>query len=928
MKCHLIVLNKGTKIGIITAYTKIQSVIANSAQFFLIKSFTSKFFNIRIAKRNLRVEEEELKIFLRNKIPISVIYLDKSIMSSKECDIEHLFHAIEPPTSIICINFKKNWYCATKFQFYDKYNCLFCNSTFNSESSRKKHVTKHFQKKILENEEQQEDSFCLRVDLRKKNLKRIKKAIKTRIDMSFDLETVPDHEQKHHICIIGFYLAINEKLFSNIGHIDELKKKLKFVQDTLDSKNDIYNSLIEMNNSSHKVYAITADIQPNNIDLYFLSIIKSIAQIIYPTLLHICGFNNSNFDNFFLKGLVNKTLFPRPPNFIIFHGRLLQIQFQNKKMHFIINDLFKFDAPKKLQQSVGRINPNLGKDNFDVNLLIFAYRLNTGYPLEKLISIRREAEKYCMVDCICTLLICHYIDTQMGTAQKDLYEICDIPHTFDLFQCCSTASGFTMLMFGLAQKDLIYFPSNECANLIMECIQGGRVELGVLGEMKGEFVQPDISTMYAQCMNQGLYGKGPFIPLTWSTKEHLNQSLLESIGNENYNFTKILPSLFAFVFINLPEDTSNLPTISPKLFKCQVTEENKAKRTMLGGIHSTGDVSVPMGIVDMFNISRAGYIVTVDFNKNGFEQTGGWYKPFNDYLTKVIHYTTYYGEIKNNAVRETFKLLGNGLAGKMMEKPQKTTTHILDAKQAEELFYEKLGESRQIFIMPSIEQSYDNNQNVLMSIGQETAEPRAPIHFGATLLAWSRSQFYFLSKINDHQRKAKIPLKDRFNHIIYSDTDCCQLYYHPDNITHLPGISIFDDETANWSYVAAKIEHVTKKFISLGKKLRILETQEGEFIVKAKGQNINLLTYEDFENVLHGENTSTSRLFFEKKINFDRPLIQGELTRNFQITDYICAVLERGENMIILRPMSSIKDATILGDSNSKIEILRIGENE
>jgi len=912
-------MSKGSKIGTIRGYIKMKSLIANSAQFFLIKNFTSKYFNIRIAKRQLTEEEKELKIFIVNKIPISIIYLSKSIVASKECEIENLFHAIEPPTSLICLNFNKTWYCATKFELFDKLNCLFCNKTFLSESSRSKHVTKHYNSS-LKKDDDNNNGYCIKTDLREKNLKRIKRATNSRIDMAFDLETVPDHEQKHHICIIGFCLSINHDLFSNDSSLQE---KLEKIEKILDEKEDIYNSHIFMHNKMHKTYAITADKQPNSIDIYFLSIVKSIAQLIYPTILHVFGFNNSNFDNFFLKGLVNKTLFPRPPSFIIFHGRLLQIQYKTRKVHFIINDLFKFDAPKKLQQSVARVNPALGKDNFDVSTLVFAYRLNCGYPRDKIIEIRRQAEHYCMVDCICTLLICHYIDMQMGTAQNDLREICDIPHKFDLFQCCSTASGFTMLMFGLAQKEALYLPTGNCASLILECIQGGRVELGIVGELEGEFVQPDISTMYAQCMNQGLYGKGAFVPIKWETKEKLNIALKDSISNEQYNFTNELPSLFAFVFVNLPEDTRDLPTLSPKLFKCEVIGD-KPKRTMLGGVHSTGDISVPMGIVDMFNISRAGYIATVDFNKPGYEQTGGWYKPFNDYLTKVIHYTTYYGEIKNMAVRETFKLLGNGLAGKMMEKPQKTATHIVSAKKAEEMFYDNVGESKQIFIMPSIEDSYDNNQNVLISLTQETAEPRAPIHFGATLLAWSRSQFYHLAKANDHQRKAKVPLENRFNHVIYSDTDCCQIYYHPDNVTNFPGISKFCDSSANWSYVAAKIEHTTKKFITLGKKLRALVTTEDEVIIKAKGQNLALLNYQDFEDVLKGNDISTSRLFFEKKINFDKPLTEGELVRNFQITDYICSVLERGENMIMLRPMCSIKEATILGDPSSSIKILDI----
>lgn len=470
--------------------------------------------------------------------------------------------------------------------------------------------------------------------------------------------------------------------------------------------------------------------------------------------------------------------------------------------------------------------------------------------------------------------------------------------------------------------------------MIEKSVLGGRVSIGGYGHIMGNFIQPDIRCMYGNCLQLCPYGKGNFWPIT----EQLLQNINIFLKSHATDFVHKLPWIVGFFLIVLPTDTSILPTVSPRLMRCDVTNPTtNKKRKLLGEIHSSANIPVCMNIIDAVGYSSNGYLVTLLSEPNGFYQDGGWYKPFENYLKTILCKSLEYEKSGDNNKRDAFKLMGNSIAGKCMERPSIDKCEIISEVELEDMFME--ASIYPLYSVPIVSRYGVNKYVVKSKLPYYRA--RGPLQFGSSLLAHSRRMYGTFLKTFDFQRKNKIPLENRKHFLMYSDTDCAQIKIDEDISDEELSIMLtqhelseYNDNTCEWIKVASKIEHVSVECITLGKKLRAIKCIDDEVIIKAKGQKVQLLCFDDFKDVWYDKQEFiSSRISFQHNIQQSSDLCIKEINRQMNVCDYIGnvhSIIYNAQNFkpccYMLKPVLSTSDAVVLKNSGPTNEIITISD--
>jgi hypothetical protein len=491
----------------------------------------------------------------------------------------------------------------------------------------------------------------------------------------------------------------------------------------------------------------------------------------------------------------------------------------------------------------------------------------------------RLAIAYCCWDVVCLDYIIKDTRRGMATIFENMKDQNIMQYDRDQVQfhhvdalVTSTLASLTELFFGLSTNELWYCPKNEASLLIQKTIIGGRVSLGLQGEV-GPNEASDISGMYAATQQLCYFPVGP---ITQCSKSDIK--LFNALLEENCMDIHKYPAIYGYFQINMPADTSNLPTMTPSPLNARVLTEQNTEHIALCELHGTYGKFILMNYITALHFQKYGYVVRCMEAEKNYSQAiivnGPLKRRYYDYQSTLIKLKAIFEANGDTVARNNVKLLSNALYGKMAQRAEQTSTEFMTNNELRALL--RKTKCKFQVVMPetkNITARVDDNtfdmQRKLVTITLPVREASVPQQDGSAILSYSKFMISDLYSRVDDQRFNKIPLAQRLNHVYYTDTDSLYVPLQDRNKTLL-----HDDRPTEWHHetmtfdpIQTKIESTNQGMIILGKKCYTY-WNENKFTNKAKGQKLDCLHPDMFKRVLNDpyDMVSTTRDTFKRNI--------------------------------------------------------------
>lgn len=419
-----------------------------------------------------------------------------------------------------------------------------------------------------------------------------------------------------------------------------------------------------------------------------------------------------------------------------------------------------------------------------------------------------------------------------------------------------------------------YTTSGEYRKTVETAFLGAKCDLNYLGcaQMKQGYFsnsnliyKEDINSQYPEIMT-GPFPCGKPLKVLQPFIEKFNNFLLCRRGMK-IRITDIAP-LFVLCEIEPNDVVKDLPMFTTNGYKVCKPSSNRPLRTQFG-FSKRQQILCSYDIVNNHNHNAYVKILPYAYNVK-FEK---WGYPLRKYIMHLFDLKIDADKRKDMVQRSFAKTLMNGMYGKTVQKNKREEK--IWAKTKDELHQKLQSKQKDIIINPSGIQ-HNAEKDIYFASYLNIAEMNRhnlPFEWGVYVTSGAKLEIAYCADEIDFQTGA-VPYLHRVPIILYCDTDSltvcdgfAQDFLNP--WIDMSNIGSFDLKKKTFKTLLKheQIEKKPTKCFILGKKAYLFANDKNEAVeTKAKGQNLQDLTIQKFEEVLLYKPVSTTRTTFKKNL--------------------------------------------------------------